>query len=421
MPALAILGGTPVRTRPFPKWPEFGPPEEEALRNALHGPYWGLFGHGEIERFQQRFAEYQHAKYAVAVANGTVALRIALLAAGIRAGDEVVVPPYTFLATASAVVECNATPVFVDVQLDTFNIDPGAVEAAITPRTRALIPVHLGGLPADMDALLAIARRHDLVVIEDAAHAHGAELNGRRLGSLGHLGCFSFQSSKNLTCGEGGAVVTSDAQLFERVRSIHNCGRRPEGPWYAHHTLSGNYRITEFQAALLNCQLDRLEEQTQRRERNALALTRRLEHIPGICPQVRPAPPIRHAYHLYILRYDPVTYGVPRAVFVKVLEAEGIPASAGYPIPLYQQPLFAQRDFGPYSAVLASRPEFDFADVRCPNCERLCAAEGVWLYQSTLLGPPEDIADIARAFEKVYEHRQELVEAARKVPIETAT
>lgn len=415
MAHLAALGGTPVRTRSFPKWPEFGPPEEAALRRALHGPYWGLFGRGEIERFQQRFAACQQTRYAVAVANGTVALRMALLAAGIAAGDEVIVPPYTFIATASAVVECNATPVFADVEPDTFNLDPAAVAAAITPRTRAIIPVHMGGLPADMDALAEIARRHDLVLIEDAAHAHAAEYKGRRTGSLGHLGCFSFQSSKNLTCGEGGAVLTSDAALHESVRSIANCGRRPEGPWYAHHVISGNYRITEFQAALLNAQLDRLEEQAQRRERNARALTLRLAQIPGIRPQALPPYPVRHAYHLYLLRYDPDVFGAPRAAFLSALKAEGIPASEGYPVPLYEQPLFTNRAFGPYSSCLASRPGFRYADVACPGSARLCRTEGVWLYQSLLLGPPEDMDDIANAFEKLYNHRGELATLARQL------
>ncbi len=413
MPALAIAGGTPVRTAPFPKWPVIGPPEEAALLRALHGPYWGLFGRGEIERFQQRFAEFHQARFGVAVANGTVALRMALLAAGIEAGDEVIVPPYTFLATASAVVESNAVPVFADIDPDTFNLDLAAVAAAITPRTRAIIPVHLGGLPVEMDALNALAAQHKLTVIEDAAHAHGAEYRGRRVGSLGQLGCFSFQSSKNLTCGEGGAVLTSDERLFERVRAIYNCGRLPKGDWYDHHIISGNYRITEFQAALLNAQLDRLEDQCRLRERNALALGRRLTRIPGIRPQQRPDYPIRHAYHLFLFRYDDEVFGAPRAIFLEALKAEGIPASPGYPMPLYRQPLFADEAFGPYSA---AHPARRFRDVSCPACERICAREGAWLYQNVLIGGDADVNDIATAFEKVYEHRGELADFARRRP-----
>jgi len=416
VPVLAALGGPPVRTRPFPRWPEIDPADEAALLRALHGSYWGLHGDGEIERFEARFAEYQQARHAVAVANGTVALRIALLAAGIRAGDEVLVPPYTFLATASAVAEANATPVFVDIDPDTFNLCPRAAAAAVTPRTRALIPVHIGGLPAEMDELLALARRHDLVVIEDAAHAHGAEYRGRRVGALGHLGCFSFQSSKNLTSGEGGAVVTDDPALAARVRSIHNCGRVPGGAWYEHHTISGNYRITEFQAALLNSQLDKLEEQTQRRERNALRLYARLRQVPGIRPQARPTYAHRHGNHLFLFHYDAAEWGVPREVFLRALEAEGIPAAPGYPLPLYRQPLFARGDFGPYSAAFDQHPGLSYAAVRCPNCEEICGRAGAWLYQNVLLGTPEDTDDIARAFEKLHAHRADLRELAARDP-----
>ncbi len=416
MSVLAALGGAPVRNRPFPRWPEIGPTDEAALLRALHGAYWGLHGRGEIERFEARFAEYQQARHAVAVASGTVALRIALLAAGIRAGDEVLVPPYTFLATASAVAEANATPVFVDIDPDTFNLCPRAAAAAVTPRTRALIPVHIGGLPAEMDELLALARRHNLVVIEDAAHAHGAEYRGRRVGALGHLGCFSFQSSKNLTSGEGGAVVTDDPALAARVRSIHNCGRVPDGAWYEHHTISGNYRITEFQAALLNSQFDKLEEQTRRRERNALRLYERLRQVPGIRPQARPTYPHRHGNHLFLFRYDAAEFGAPREVFLRALEAEGIPASPGYPLPLYRQPLFANGDFGPYSAAFDRHPDLSYAAVHCPNCEEICGGAGAWLYQNVLLGTPEDTDDIARAFEKLHAHRRELRELAARPP-----
>lgn len=405
MSVIAITGGCPVRSRPFPSWPEFGAPEAAALQAALHGPYWGLFGGGQIERFQCRFAELQHSAFATAVCNGTVALRLALLAAGIRAGDEVIVPPYTFVATASAVLECNARPVFVDVNLETMNLAPAAVAAAITRRTRAIIPVHIGGLPCEMDELLALARRHGLVVIEDAAHAHGAEYKRRRAGSLGSLGCFSFQSSKNLTCGEGGAVTTSDPRLHERVQSLHNCGRLPGGVGYEHHVLGGNYRISEFQAAVLNAQLDRFPAQFALRERNAALLHARLREVPGLSLQAVPTYPIRHGNHLFLLRYDADVFGVPRAVFLDAMHADGIPASSCYVKPLYRQPLFTHADLGPYSG--ATRIPADSAAPPCPNCEALCAG-ALWLHQNVLLGSAADMADIAAAFEKLYAHRAEL-------------
>ena len=228
---LALLGGQPVRTRPFTQWPIFGDAEEYRLHAVLRSRRWGRLDGTEVDEFERRFASMHGCTHAIAVTNGTVSLRIALLAAGIQAEDEVIVPPYTFVSTATAVIEANAIPVFADVDTGTFNIDPAAVRAAITPRTRAIIPVHFAGQIADMDALLALADEHRLTVIEDAAHAHGASYRGRPAGSLGHLASFSFQSSKNLTCGEGGVILTNDARLADACRSIHNCGRVPGGVW----------------------------------------------------------------------------------------------------------------------------------------------------------------------------------------------
>ena len=401
--ALAILGGTPVRTRPFGTWPIFGAPEEEGLLRTLRSGQWGKLQGPEVAEFERRFAAMHGAKHAIGVVNGTVSLRIALMAAGIKAEDEVIVPPYTFLATATAVVEANAVPVFADIDLETFNLDPRALEAAITPRTRAIIPVHMGGQPADMDAIMAIARRHDLVVIEDAAHAHAALYGQRPAGSIGHLGSFSFQSTKNLTSGEGGIVITSDDQLAEACRSIHNCGRIAGGLWYEHHVMAGNYRLGEFQGAILNAQLDHLESQTQTRDNNGQYLAARLSRLPGIHPQKRPAACTRHSYHLFLFRIDAAAFGAPRGAVLRALEAEGIPVSGGYAVPLYRQPLFLNRAFGPYlpNAVRT----LDYGKVRCPNCEKICGEQGAWLEQSLFLGPQADMDDIATAFEKVYEQR----------------
>ena len=213
---LAISGGDPIFTTPQHNWPVFGVPEEEALLGVLRSGKWGCLDGGDaVETFERRFAAAHSARHAIAVFNGTVALRIALMAAGVQAGDEVLVPPYTFLATATSVVECNATPVFVDIDPETYNMDPQRIESAITSRTRAIIPVYLGGQPADMDAIMAIADRHGLMVIEDAAHAHGSIYKNRSVGSLGHMSCFSFQSSKNMSSGEGGIILTNDDRLAD--------------------------------------------------------------------------------------------------------------------------------------------------------------------------------------------------------------
>ena len=408
---LAVLGGSPVRTRPFPTWPVYGKEEETALVRTLRSAKWGKLDGGEVPRFERRFAEYCGAKHGIAVVNGTVSLRIALMAAGIEAGDEVIIPPYTFFATASAVVEANATPIFVDIDRATFNIDPAAIEAAVTKRTRAIIPVHLGGLPCDMDAIMAIAQRHGLVVIEDAAHAHGSAYKGRRVGGIGHMGSFSFQSSKNLTCGEGGIITTNDDALAERCRSIHNCGRVPGGAWYEHHVISGNYRLGEFAGAILNCQLDRLNEQTDTRDANGRHLDKHLAMIPGVLPQRRDASTTRNAQHLYCMRYDEGTFGIPRATVIEALVAEGIPVSPGYVLPLHRQPMFINRAFGPYSAVA----NIDFAAANVPNVERICSSEGLWLTQNVLLGTQADMDDIVAAFEKVYEQRHALAGATPAV------
>lgn len=403
---LAVLGGSKVRTKPFASWPVFGDSEEQRLVRALRSGKWGKLNGEEVAEFERRFAAMHDCKHAIGVVNGTVSLRIALMAMGIQAEEEVIVPPYTFLATATAVVEANAVPVFADIELETFNLDPEAVEAAITPKTRAIIPVHMAGQPADMDALMAIAKQHNLVVIEDAAHAHGALYKGRAAGSIGHMGSFSFQSSKNLTSGEGGIITTNDDKLAEACRSIHNCGRIAGGVWYEHHVISANYRLGEFQGAVLNSQLDRLEEQTKTRDHNGQYLAARLSKIPGIHPQRRTAETSRHAYHLFLFRIDARTFGAPRPAVLKALAAEGVPVSGGYAIPLYRQPLFLNKAFGPY--LPNATKSLDFAKVSCPDCEKICGEQGAWLEQSLFLGTQGDMDDIARAFEKVYEHRDAL-------------
>ena len=409
---LALLGGVPVRTRPFTAWPVFGKADETRLLRTLRSGKWGRLDGEEVAEFEQRFAAMHGCQHGIAMVNGTVSLRLALMAAGLRAEDEVIVPPYTFFSTASAVIEANMIPVFADVDLETFNLDPQAVEAAITPRTRAIIPVHFAGQPADMDAIMAIARKRKLVVIEDAAHAHGAAYKQRPAGSLGHVASFSFQSSKNLTSGEGGIITTNDDQLAATCRSMHNCGRMPTGVWYEHHVISGNYRLGEFQGAVLNAQLDRLETQTKTRDRNGRYLADRLAELPGLHPQKRPAACTRHSYHLFMLRVDGAEFGAPRAAVIEALQAEGIPCSPGYGFSLHQQPMFRHSAFGPYLHRAAAK--LDYGKVQCPNSDLICREQGVWLEQAMFLGNRADMDDIARAFEKIHDNRSALSDWARR-------
>ena len=273
MPAdrLAIHGGTPVRTTPFPSWPVYDESDEAALSKVLRSGRWGMSD--RVDQFEREFAAYHGARFGVTVNSGTAALQVALGAVGVKFGDEVIVPSYTFVATAAAVAAVGGVPIFVDVEEDTYNIDPQGVEEALTDKTVAIIAVHIGGRPADLDALTEIAGHRGIPLIEDACQAHGAAWKGRRVGAIGQIGCFSFQASKNLNCGEGGFIVTDDRSLADRAWSLHNCGRTRDGAWYEHAALGFNYRLSEFQAALLSSQLARLSAQTAQRTASAALLT----------------------------------------------------------------------------------------------------------------------------------------------------
>ena len=408
---LAALGGPPVRTHPFPAWPIWGAEERTALMETLESGDWGITADGgRIATFEQAFAETHDAAYGQAVFNGSVALGVALRANDIGYGDEVLIPAYTFMATATACLMVGAIPVFVDIEPGTYNMDPAAMEVAITPRTRAVIPVHIGGLPADMDRIEAIAAQHGIIVLEDACQAHGAAWKGRRVGAIGHLGCFSFQSSKNINAGEGGLIVTDDEALAERCWSVHNCGRIRDGRWYQHEVLGSNYRMTQWQAAILLAQLTRFEDLARRREENGRYLAKRLAQETGLQPQERDERVTQHGYHLFISRYTPAAFsGLPRDKFLAALQAEGIPCSEGY-VPLYRMPaiqggvqrLKAAVDWpGAYPETLPD----------CPVTERACAEEGIWFTQAMLLGTSADMDDIVAAVAKVQAASGELLEA----------
>jgi dTDP-4-amino-4,6-dideoxygalactose transaminase len=395
---LAIQGGPKSVTTQFP-WPVFDETDVQAVTDIVRSGRWGNPDcQGEVETFEQEFAAYCGTRYAVSCVNGSVSLRLALIACGVRPGDEVIVPPYTFIATASTVIEANCVPVFVDIDPATYNLDPKAIEAAITLRTKAIIPVHFAGQACDMDAILDIARRYHLRVIEDAAHAHGAEYKGRKLGSIGDVGSFSFQSSKNLTSGEGGIVVTNDKELYQKMNSLRNVGRIEGGQWYDHFNPGCNYRITPMQAVLLSHQLRRLDEQTQRRNENGLYLNQLLADIDGITPLERGHGETLHCYHLYIFKYDAARFGyLPKNSFVEILAAEGVPCFRGYPYPLYRQPLFQQKNFMCYAI-----PEsVDYGQVWCPVAERACKEEAVWILQHAMLGTRKDMEAFARAIRKI--------------------
>ncbi len=399
---LAIEGGTPVRdtTRAsWPQWPVFDTEEERALMSVLHsGNWWCVEGvHGKL--FEQEFAAFQQCYYAVACTNGTAALEIALRALDIGCGDEVIVPPYTFIATASAALGVGAAPVFVDIQPDTLNIDPALIAAAITPRTRAIIAVHMAGRPADMDAINAVAARHNLFVIEDAAQAVGAEWKGRKVGAIGHLGTFSFQASKNLNAGEGGIVVSDVQELAESAWSVVNVGRVREGHRYQHKVYGSNFRMTEFQSAILRTQLRRVAAQTARRTANAAYLRELLGTIPGISMPSEDPRITTHAYHLFTFRVRLEAFGGRSYTeFIAALDAEGIPCSDGY-VPLYKEEMFSRtstRKGGWCQAV----PRMDYPRLHLPVCEQVCR-DTVWLPQFLLLAERHEMEAIANAILKI--------------------
>lgn len=405
MAKLALKGGNPIRTKDFPKWPQYGENELNALDRVLKSGLWGTLNK-EVMDFSKRFSKYQGAKYGLCITNGTVTLEIILRALGIGYGDEVIIPPYTFNATASAIVFLGATPVFVDIESGSYTMDASKIEAAITPRTKAIIPVHLGGRACDMDKIMEIAKKHHLYVVEDSAHAHGSEWKGRRVGSIGDAGSFSFQGSKNLTSGEGGFITVNDTELYEKCWSIHHCGRDYKGKvWYDHPNIGTNARMTEWQAAILDAQMDRLDEQIEKRMKNAEYLNSRLKEIPNVEPFAEDARVTRNSYHLFVFKYlSEKCKGLPREMFIDALKAEGIPSSPGYTCLLNKQGMLSGSDMK-----RRTNAQIDYDKVCLENADRAAAKEGMWLFQEMLLAEKEDMDAIADAMIKIYENVDELL------------
>ena len=363
------------------KWPISGAREIELLREVLDSDRWGGY-HDFVGRFEREFCQFQHCDYGVTAANGTVTLEMALEALEIGEGDEVIVPAISFISTATAVSRMGATPVFVDIEPHSFHIDPECVQLAIGPRTKAIMAVHFGGPMADMDRLCAIAAGKGLALIEDAAHAHGSEWRGRRAGSIGTAGSFSFQNSKVMTAGEGGILTSNDKTLIDRVRSIADQGRKPDGGWFSHYGLGTNYRITALQAAVLLAQLERLPEQNCRRERNAAALRREVAEIPGLTLQKIAPEASVHTNYLLLGSIDAAKFGRTRDQLQQAMIAAGIPFTPFYPHTLYRNPVYRKE---------TCRVE------PCPVAEA-CIGDAFWLPHRTLLGTEQDTREIAAIF-----------------------
>jgi dTDP-4-amino-4,6-dideoxygalactose transaminase len=410
MPELAILGGAPIRSEPYPNWPVFDERDIHAISTVIRSGRWGGYPYPgpQTAEFARRFAEMQGGGYAVPMANGTVTMEVALRAMNIGWGDEILVPAYTFQATAAAVMSAGAIPVIVDVDFDTYCIDPKAAEAAITPHTKGMIPVHLGAEMANMDAIMDLAERNNLVVIEDCAHAHGARWHGKGAGTIGHFGSFSLQSSKTLTTGEGGVLLCRTPDLAAIAASLIDCGR-PHDEAGTLFTMGANYRMTELQAALGIIGLDRFPEQAKQRASMAAYMDEALSEIPGVRVLKRDAHHTTRSFYQYIFAIDPKIFKAKHDVICYALEKEGIPCDVGYEA-MHRYDLFQPKLS--HLPVPSAFPEyFEFSKMSFPIAERACEEEAIWLDESIFRAGQKGVDDVILALKKIIASADQLAQA----------
>ena len=416
MSQLALLGGKSAKTKPFPLWPQFDDRERKALTEVLESRVWWRTPGTKTLEFERAFARFHGARHGIAVTNGTAALEVTMAAVGIGAGDEVIVPNFTFVATASAVLFANALPVLVDVDPGTYCIDARLAEGAIGSRTKAIVAVHMGGHPADLDALCDLAKRKGIALIEDSSHAHASEWRGKRIGTFGTAGTFSFQSSKLMTAGEGGMILSSDDGFERAARSVHDCGRMPGEWFYSHFIYGSNYRLSEWQGAVLTAQLSRLDEQTRLRHRNARLLDRELKNVPGITPQSLDERCTRNGQYAYIFHVDSQQFaGISTERFIEAMNAEGIPNQASYP-PLHELHMFRNNEYRKRLSAEHRKEEHRFLKQSFPHTQR-GAWETVWIPQPALLGDEEDVHEIVAAIRKIQQNAKQLATDSKPAQI----
>ncbi len=410
MSDLAVLGGTPIRSEHYPNWPVFDERDIRAISEVIRSGRWGGYPYPgpQTVEFARRFAEMQGGGYAVPMANGTVTMEVALRAMNIGWGDEVLIPAYTFQATAAAVMSAGAIPILVDVDFETYCIDPIVAEAAITPRTKGIIPVHLGAEMADMDAIMDLAERRNLVVIEDCAHAHGAKWRGKGAGTFGHFGSFSLQSSKTLTTGEGGVLLCRTPNLAARAASLIDCGR-PHDEAGTLVTMGANYRMTEFQAALGIIGLDRFPEQAKQRESMADYMDEALSEVPGVRILKRDSRHTTRSFYRYIFAIDSKVLKVTHDVVCYVLEKEGIPCWVGYEA-MHHYELF-QPKLSRLPVPSAFPEYFEFAKMSFPVAEHACEEEAIWLDESIFRAGQKGVNDVICALKKILANADGLAQA----------
>ena len=409
----AILGGPMTHSEIFPAWPVINQNEEKALNEVLESKKWCRLGSNKVDSFEQEYKKLTGAKHCLATSSGTNALYTVLGALDIGPGDEVIIPVYTFIATYNVIALNYALPVFVDTDIETFQIDANKIEAAITKQTKIIMPVHIGGSPADLDKIIEISQKTKIPVIEDACQAHLAEWRGKMVGTFGLAGAFSFQASKNLNSGEGGAILTNDEKFAQACYSFHNQGQGGRDISYnsgSIGTRGTNVRLSEFQGNLLQAQMTRVVEQTNIRTENANYLTKMMNQIPGITPAKLYEGTTRSAYHLYMFRYDKNHFaGLSREKFLNALTKEGIPCSEGY----------GMMNKGAYVTGLAKNKHYLniygektmnhwLERNQCPQNDKLTSEQSVWFFQNMLLGSKNEMEQIVKAIQKIQKYAAEI-------------
>lgn len=417
----AILGGAKSHHDLWPDWPVWkSPAYDGSVLEVLRSRVWSRAK--VTAEFEKKWAELIGTKRCLSVVNGTNALIASVAQFNIGPGDEVIVPPYTFIATIQAVLINGALPVFVDIDPKTFQIDPAKIEAKISARTKAIIPVHILGIPADMTRIMAIAKKHNLIVIEDACQAHLAEVSGKRVGSIGDAGCFSFQTSKNMPIGEGGAITSDNETFMDQCFSYHNLGL-PYGTQVGSVGQGGvrvgtKIRFTEYQAAIGLVQMINLEKETTTRWENAQYLSEKIKVISGISPARLYPETTKAAYHLYPLLYNKDKFkGMSRSLFLESLRAEGIPCSSGY-VPLHTQPFIKAAFESKLYQKVYGKEDLDYRSFidnnQCPMNDRICNEEAIWLTQNLFLGNKSSMDNIANAIEKVHNNADKIIKKLKK-------
>ena len=411
----AILGGAKAHSGLFPEWPVVDQTEEEAMIDVLHSKKWCRLGSNKVDNFETEYKKLTGAKHALATSSGTSALITSLGALEIGPGDEVIIPVYTFIATYNVVVLNYALPVFVDTDIESFQIDANKIEAAITKQTKVIMPVHIGGSPVNLDKILEISRKTKIPVIEDACQAHLAEWRGKKVGNYGLAGAFSFQASKNLNSGEGGALITNDDQFAQTCYNFHNQGQggRVTGFNPGSGSRGTNVRLSEFQGNLLLAQMTRVVEQTNRRTENANYLTKQLKEIQGITPAKLYEGTTRSAYHLYMFRYDSTQFaGLSRDKFLDALIREGVPCSKGYGMmnkDTYVTDLAKNKH---YLKIYGEKTMNQWLERnQCPPNDKLTQEQSVWFFQNMLLGSKSDMNQIVGAIIKIKKYAADISKA----------